>query len=340
MNFSAIKDRVYLRSLALGKTRSFFMEKDFCEADTFLLAPTNAPEVFIDPLMVEVQDHFTGEKTRRYLITSPELALKRLVANGVHQVYQLGKVFRDGEITKRHLPEFTMLEWYRAHAGLGDLIKDCEELMVALQDHIKDKIGIYREDLNLKSGFDKANLEDLWQRYAQIDLRTALEETLNGDANSLVRHVEKAGVILRPDATFEDAFHAVMTDKIEPNIGQDRPCVVMKWPSQMAMLANVCKDDQLFAERFEIYAKGLEIANAYQELADATEQKKRFESDNNARKSMNKIALPISKSFLRDLSCMPQTAGIALGFDRLLMLLINAKNIDEVIAFSWKSDHF
>jgi lysyl-tRNA synthetase class 2 len=148
--------------------------------------------------------------------------------------------------------------------------------------------------------------------------------------------VRAAGHALREGADFEDAFFHVMTARAEPAIGRERPVVVARWPRQMAMLARLCDDDVRFAERFELYAGGLELANAYLELTDPNEQRARFEADNLARVALNKAPLPIDELFLRDLATMPAAAGIALGFDRLLMLLTDAKTIDEVVVVQWR----
>lgn len=158
-------------------------------------------------------------------------------------------------------------------------------------------------------------LQDLWRDHAKIDLRRALQE------NNLVETVLAAGFVLRDQADFGDAFHHVMLTKIEPQIGLKTPCVVTRWPKQLAALSRLCDDDNLFAERFEIYFKQVELANAFLELTDPIEQKDRFEQESLMRQNLGKKSSPIDQNFIADLELIPRSAGIAVGFDRLLMLV-------------------
>lgn len=321
-----------LRHRAMLAMRRFFEERGFAEADTPLLIKANSLEPHIDPFCVPVTGFHAHEKFDRYLHTSPELSLKRLLSYGVDRLYQLSHVFRDGEISERHLPEFTMLEWYRNHGCLQDLITDCELMFRAIAEAMGED---FHSLVDFSTPFTVTTVENLWNQVAKIDLRLALERMEQGEEQALVDLVTAKGYALREGADFEDAFHHVMVTAIEPVIGQDKPCVVLNWPRQMAVLAKVCEADPLFAERFEIYAGGLELANAFQELTDPVEQRKRFEEDNQARRKMGKPVLPLNEGFLEDLAHMPACAGIALGFDRLLMVLLGKTQIADVQPLNW-----
>jgi lysyl-tRNA synthetase class 2 len=317
--------RIKRRARALQIIREFFFELDFLEVDTPLLVPGPGLEPHIDPLSVEVRPGQDGPAESRFLHTSPELALKRVLAHGPERVFQLSHVFRDGERGPRHLPEFTLLEWYRAHGTLDDLIVDVETLFEVL-DVAPDFAGPFR----------RHTVQSLFEAHADVDLRTALSRMDDGDALALVDAVKSAGHHLRPGADFEDAFFHVMTSRVEPALADSGTHVVESWPKQMAVLARVDVNDPLFAKRFEIYAGGLELANAFDELTDADEQRARFVEDNRHRARLGKAALPLDEAFLQALARMPRAAGIALGVDRLLMLLWGEKDIQNVQSLPWR----
>lgn len=327
--------RLRRRHQALAAIRRFFLERDFLEVDTPLLVPGPGLEPHIDPLAVDVRvrlDAAPDERERRWLITSPELALKRVLAAGAPRIFQLGHVFRDGERTARHLPEFTLLEWYRADAGLDDLVRDHEELFAA----VAVALGVAAPT----APFAKASVDELFRAHGGVDLRAALARMAGGDALALVDAVRATGEVLRPGADFEDAFFHVMGTKVEPHLAARpagaAPVVVERWPAQMAVLARRCDDDPLFAGRFEVYAGGLELSNAFDELTDPVEQRARFLDDNRARRALGKPALPLDEDFLAALGHMPRAAGCALGVDRLLMLLLDVAAIDDVTALTWR----
>lgn len=316
--------------------RDYFYAQDFLEVDAPLLIKANSVEAHIDPLEVEVRDHL-GKKLQRYLHTSPEIYHKRLLCLGAQKIFQISHVFRDGEVSKQHQPEFSLLEWYRAHGSVSDLIQDCEVLFRNVAHAVLGKTIVSYGDhtIDLAKPFEQIEMADLWQKYAQIDLRSVLERMKDGEKDALVTEAKAIGESLRDQADFEDAFHQIMFNKIEPNIGKSRPCVVLKWPNQMAALAQTCQGDPLFADRFEIYCGGLELANAFKELIDPVEQRKRFECDLLLRQQMGKNPVPMPENFLDGMVAMPPAAGIALGIDRLIMLIVNAKSINEIFPIDW-----
>ncbi|MFZ9889309.1 MAG: EF-P lysine aminoacylase EpmA [Myxococcota bacterium] len=334
MDSNLLVQRIERRAHALRSTRRFFEDRGFLEVDAPQLVPATTTEPHIDPLAVDVRVRLESPPERRFLHTSPELALKRIVAAGLDRVYCLGHVFRDGERGERHLPEFTLLEWYRRGQSLPALVQDTTELVRDLSVALCGTTRLQQVDgaiIDVALSPDVYSVDELFHRYASVDLRRALEKMAQGDDEALVRAVREAGHALREGADFEDAFFHVMGTRVEPHIGRDRLCVVERWPRQMAVLARGSDDDPLFAERFEIYAGGLELANAFDELTDPTEQRRRFAADNHLRRALGKEALPIDELFLRSLADLPPTVGIALGFDRVLMLLFGAAHIEDVV---------
>ena len=313
-------DKIRRRHDALWAARSYFRDHGFLEVDTPQLVAGPGLEPHIDPIAVDVRVSFDGPAVKRWLITSPELSMKKLVAGGAERIFQLGHVFRDGERTARHRPEFTMLEWYRAKATLDDIVLDHEELFALVADALAVPAP--------RTPFARAEVSELFEVHAHIDLDQALHD---GDLVARVRAIaERAGQPLRAEADFDDAFFHVMGALVEPHIGKDGPVVVSRWPAQMAVLARTCDDDARYAERFEVYAGGLELSNAFDELTDPVEQRARFVDDVHKRVAMGKAALPLDEEFLAVLGNMPRTAGCALGFDRLLMYLLKANAIDDV----------
>lgn len=282
--------------------RQYFDSQGFVEIDSPVLIPANAIETHIDPIWAA-----DGE-----LRTSPELYLKRILARGLTKIYELGPVFRDEAEGRLHKREFMLLEWYRTRASLVDLVQDCQNLFQALAP----------EQFN--QPFEVKTLQTLWLEYGNIDLKQALLE------ENLVQRVREAGFALREQADFSDAFVQVMGSVIEPQIGQKTPCVVTRWPREMAALSRLCEDDNLFAERFEIYYQGIELANAFLELTDPVEQRKRFTEEAKIRRQLGKKISPMDENFLSELGLVPESAGIALGFDRLLMCISGAHQIDEI----------
>ena len=329
--------RLRRRHQALWALRTHLVAQGFWELDTPLLVPGPGLEPHLDPLAVQVRTGVDGPSEARWLITSPELSLKRCLALGARKIFQLGHVFRDGERTKRHSPEFTLLEHYRAPGSLDDMVLDVEELVEVAARAL--------EVPALPRPYARATVAELFLRHAGIDLGAMLQAHERGDADALVRAAREAGAQLRPGADFEDAFAGVMDQLVEPALPRERPTMVARWPSPMAVLARRCDDDPNFAERFEIYAfaagapgdaRPLELCNAFDELTDAVEQRARFHEDNAKRRRLGKPELPLDEAFLAALPALPRCAGCALGVDRLLMLLLGAEHIDDVSTLPWR----
>ncbi len=280
--------------------RRFFTERDFLEVQTPVRIPANAPEAHIDAIAC-------GDG--QWLRTSPELHMKRLLAAGYPRLFQLGSCFRDGEHGRWHHPEFTLLEWYRADADYVDILADTKALLAALADTLKGGCDFSWQ------GRPISFAQDLWEK---IPVSQAFIEHAGWDP------------ALHFDA---DRFDLDLVTRVEPALPIDRPVVLMDYPSPLAALARRKPGDERRAERWELYLGGVEIANAYSELNDAAEQRLRFEEANRQRQARGATPYPLDKAFLEAVGDMPPSGGIALGVDRLMMILADADSLDAVLPF-------
>lgn len=288
-----------LRALIVQSIRAFFESRGFLEVETPLRIPANAPEEHIEPFRSE----------DRYLHTSPELCMKRLLCRGHDKIFQICRCWRSDERGSRHIPEFTMLEWYRSHSDYEDLMKDCGELL-----HHVSKICLSSNTDSYKSSsialdddFTRITVRDAFNKYSGVSME---------------------------DAVKDGSFDRIMVTQIEPALVQDKPVILVDYPIEMASLARPKPGNSAVAERFELYAGGLELANGFSELNDPLEQRLRFLDTNRKRVKNGLPALPIPELFLKELASMPPSAGIALGVDRLVMLFTGATQIDDVVAFT------
>ncbi|PLX76926.1 MAG: EF-P lysine aminoacylase GenX [Desulfuromonas sp.] len=284
---------LHKRARIIQQIRSFFIERKFLEVETPHRIETNAPEPHIDAV----------ESTGMWLQTSPELAMKRLLAAGCGNIFQLCRVWRGNERGSRHLPEFSLLEWYRPHSDYHSLMTDCENLLLKL---VPEKSLTYRgERIDLAPPWRRLTVKEAFRLYADCSAEQAIEN---------------------------NRFEEVLTDQVEPALGFG-PIFLTEYPAPLAALARLKSDDTSVAERCELYIGGLELANGFSELTDPAEQRIRFEADEEERRRQGKPPCPLPEDFLADLHNMPEAAGIALGVDRLVMLLTDAASIDEVVAF-------
>ncbi len=287
------------RAIILQGIRQFFTEHGYLEVETPHRIPAPAPESYIDA--VPSGDWF--------LHTSPELCMKRLLAAGYGKLFQICRCWRAGERGSLHLPEFTLLEWYRSASDYLDLMEECEVLLPFLGAHcgFGEKISFRGHEIGLVPPWERIPVEDAFKRFSQVSMQEALDKNL---------------------------FDDVMVNQIEPNLGLKRPAFICDYPAERGALARLKKNDSTVAERFELYMGGLEIANAFSELIDAEEQRERFVTEEAYRRSIGKRPYPLPANFLTELEEMPPSAGIALGIDRLVMVFLDAKEIDEVVAFT------
>jgi elongation factor P--(R)-beta-lysine ligase len=317
--------------------RAYFEAQDFLEVETPARVRAPGQEIHLDAIPAG-QGRDQGVRTDRYLITSPEYHMKRLVASGLPRIVQFCRCFRAEEAGPFHQPEFTMIEWYRAGGSMDDLMRDCEAIVEAAARAARTwpaaNVPACRrgpngsESVLLDGRFEQTTIRQLLHQHAGIGLR--------GDESEAEMRLlaERAGCHVAQDAAWDDCFYQIFLDRIEPHLGTTRPVFVEDWPLPLAALARRKSDDPLTAERFELYAAGLELANAFGELTDPVEQRKRFTEESAIRAARGKTVYPLDEHLLAALDHMPPTCGIALGFDRLVMLVTGAPSIRDVIAFA------
>jgi lysyl-tRNA synthetase class 2 len=288
------------RDLLLRQVRAFFHARGFIEVETPLVVPSPGLELHLDALEVAGAG---------WLITSPEYQMKRLLAAGAPRIFQICKCFRRGEVGPHHSPEFTMLEWYRAESGYEQIMDDCETLVPTLARELTGTTRLRIQD----------HVLDLTPPWERLTVRQAFE-----------RWAGHAPAGDTPSDTFFQSF----LDRVEAHLGRSRPTLLHDWPASMAQLARRKPGAPELAERFELFIGGLELANGFGELTDPIEQRSRFKADLAARRRLGKPLYPIDERFLDDLARMPASGGVALGLDRLAMLLLGAPDIRDVLAFA------
>jgi len=304
---SATLAMLKLRAQLYQNIRHFFAVRGVLEVETPILSAGSVPEPMIAPMHT-----LYNSKERLFMHTSPELPMKRLLAAGSGAIYQITKVFRDGESGRWHNPEFSMLEWYRPEFSLLHLIEEVGEL--------------------LQSVLNCPVLE--YSSYATIFEEHIGLHPLECDLEELQSYAARLGMMRAESLDRDSCLQFIMSQEIEPCLGQVAPVVITEFPASQAALAVRCSEDDRWAERFEIYVYGMELANGFYELTDETEQRQRFEADLRKRQQLKLPQYPLDERFLEALSAgMPQCAGVALGLDRLLMLLAQADHINQVLAF-------
>lgn len=326
-------DRARARARLSSLVRAFLGGLGYEEVETPCLVPAPGMEPHLSPFETRLVPEGGGPSRPLWLHTSPEYAMKRLLADGWPRIFQLARVFRNGEISATHNPEFTMLELYRAGTDYRGVMEDVERLVEACARAMSPG-AVARgrrggRDLDLAAPFERLTMAEAFRRHAGVDLAACL-----GDAEALREAARRAGHDAGPGGEpFDDVFFRVMLTAVEPRIGLERPTYLVDWPASMAALSRVRKDDPRWAERFELYAGGLELANGFTELTDAAEQRARLEDERALRGRLGRPELPVDERFLEAVGRMPDAGGVAVGFDRLLMLLVGADAIDEVLLF-------
>lgn len=306
-------ERLRDRSHLLTKSRLFFAERQVLEVDCPAITKAASIDAHIDLIAVCQESH------KRYLHSSPEYGMKRLLSEGSGDIYQLSHVFRDGEYSDKHNPEFMMAEWYRLNYTFEEMIHETAEFIRLFLGNIPLHIISYRE---------------AFQKYVRIDY-------LHASIPDLLHCLQAHEIIPYPgiEAEGKDALlNLILGTLIEPHLGQNELCALAYYPASQAALAKTHqRDEELVAERFEIYFKGLELANGYHELVDASEQRKRLIESNFHRQQLGKETLPLDEHFLKALkNGLPDCCGVAVGFDRLMMLR-HSQPISEVIPFPWNN---
>jgi len=316
------------RSAVTKAIRAWFDEQGFAEVETAILQVSPGNETHLHAPRTELAGG--GERATRYLRTSPEFACKKLLAAGEAKIFELARVFRDRERGDLHLPEFTMLEWYRANTTYDAVMADS----VVIIAHAAQATGIGRFSFRGRIADPFAEPELLtvaaaFERFAGIDLLATIDGG-EGDRAALAAAATEQ-VRITDDDTWSDIFSKVLVEHVEPNLGQGRLTVLFEYPAPEAALARAKASDPRVAERFEVYACGVELANGFGELTDAREQRHRFTLAMDEKQRRYGERYPLDEDFLDAVAKMPEASGVALGFDRLVMLASGALRIDQVV---------
>ena len=337
MNWSEIKDNPRLRNnfetriKIIKLIREFFWSQNFLEAETQIAARLPGQEPYLNPIPV-IFHELDGAETRMHLQTSPEFALKKLLAAGYEKIFQICKSFRDYEqFGGNHNTEFTMIEWYRAPGTLEDIMDDTEKLF----KYVAEKLGISEVEhknkkVNVTGEWERLSMREVWKKYVGVELNDYLT------SEKMAELVKGRGFMAQASEPFEDLFFKIFLNEVESKLGMEKPIMIYGYPEQMCSLSRLSKNDSRYAERFELYIGGLELANAFGELTDAVEQKKRLEADKEKRAQLGKETWPVDPDFINAIKQIgdanfPSVGGTALGIDRMGMLFIGAKDINEVI---------
>jgi lysyl-tRNA synthetase class 2 len=295
----AIHEHLRLRADILQAIRTFFRDRQYLEVETPVRIPAPAPEAHID----------AQESGRWFLHTSPELCMKMLLSAGFPRIFQICRCFRKNERGRRHLPEFSLLEWYTAGHDYLEMMAQCEALLPYLSAAIGKTNTIVRKgrEISLSPPWEKLTVAAAFDQYSRISMQEALRQS---------------------------RFDEIMGLDIEPHLGMERPVFLYDYPASCGALARLKPEDVTVAERFELYIAGIELCNAFTELTDPVEQRCRFEQERLYRQQTGKTVYPLPENFLEALTDMPAASGNAMGIDRIVMLLTEAEAIDDIVAFT------
>jgi len=337
-NLSARFPALKVRSELFIAARKFFNDRNFYEVDTPCLQVSPGMEPNLAAFSTDLFEPFSEwEKRTLYLQTSPEFAMKKLLCGGMERIFQIARVWRNGERSNIHHPEFTMLEWYRTGADWKEIAKECEDFFRKVAVKVQQNNGSnFFEWKGLKCDplgkWQYLSVADAFNQYCGIDVLKTAPEPLKPDRNLLSIEAKKIDVRVDKGDQWGEIFYRIFLEKVEPRLGVKVPTVLYDWPLSMAALAQQSPIDKRVAERFEIFACGIELANGFGELTDAGEQRRRFENEIRQKKKIKGYSYPIDEDFINALEAgMPKASGIALGFDRLVMLCAKAENIEEIL---------
>jgi lysyl-tRNA synthetase class 2 len=322
-----------LRARLKRALRSLFEKEGFLEVETGIVQVSPGNETHLHAFSADWRD-LSGEEHQGFLHTSPEFAMKKLIAAGETHIFQFAPVFRAREASRLHAPEFSMLEWYRAADDYTVLMDDCAQfLRLAAALAGRDDFRFRGRICAAATKPERVSVVEAFARHAKIDLLACLF-----DRNQLAIAAHNIGVRVAQDDRWSDLFSRILSERIEPCLGEGRATILDRYPISEAALARPCADDPRFAERFELYVCGIELCNAFGELTDPAEQRTRFQADMAEKQRLYGETYPLDEDFLAALAHMPAASGAALGFDRLAMLAAGLEDVRDVIFTPWSSE--
>ena len=318
------------RNRITAAVRGWFAERGFTEVEAAALNVSPGNEAHLHGFATEAITT-DGERARLYLHTSPEFAAKKLLAAGETRIFDLARVWRNRERGPLHSPEFTMLEWYRTGEPYEQLMEDCAGLLALAAETAGTKAFAFRGlEADPFAEPEQVTVAEALERFAGVDLLSTVEAGGGTDRYGLAAQAKAAGVRVAEDDTWADVFSRLLVEKVEPRLGVGRATILCEYPISEAALARPKAGDPRVAERFELYACGVELANAFGELTDPAEQRRRFEIEMDEKARVYGERYPIDEELLSALAVMPEACGSALGFDRLVMLATGASRIEQV----------
>lgn len=320
-------DLLRQRARFLRSIRDFFTERDFLEVETPILIPCADPSPHLASFRTWYEHPYTAERQRLFLQTSPEFAMKRLVAAGYPRIFQICKFFRNHEDSPLHNPEFTGLEWYHTDADYRLLMELTEAMCLTLWP--SGQLVYQGRTIDLQPPWERLTIHEAFRRYAGLDFPQAIPY------DDLKQACLQKKLSVTPDDAWDDLFFKLLITFVDPHLGQERPTFLLDYPAELAALARTKTDQPAIAERVELYIAGVELANGYSELIDPSEQQRRWEADAQLRHARgDEDAFPVDQAFLAALEAgMPPTTGIAVGLDRLLMLYLDAPTLHDILPF-------
>ncbi|MGH6726520.1 MAG: EF-P lysine aminoacylase EpmA [Pseudolabrys sp.] len=319
-----------VRTRMTAALRAWFAARDFVEVETSVLQVSPGNETHLHAFATALIGP-GGERRPLYLRTSPEFAAKKLLAAGEARIFEFARVFRNRECGPLHHPEFTMLEWYRANEPYGTLMGDCAELLREAARAVSATRFSFRDKtIDPFAEPERLTVAEAFERHAGVDLLATVADG-RGDRGLLAAAAKKAGVATAANDDWGDIFSRILAERVDRHLGNGRATILYEYPLPLAALARAKPGGGQVAERFELYACGVELANAFGELTDVAEQRARFEVAMAEKQRIHGERYPVDEDFLAALAAMPQASGIALGFDRLVMLATGASRIEQVI---------
>jgi elongation factor P--(R)-beta-lysine ligase len=331
--FARRRANLLTRATITGALRDMFERDDFLEVETPALQISPGLEPHLVAFKTGLQAPGGLAELPLYLHTSPEFSMKKLLAAGMPKIFQLARVFRNAERSATHHPEFTMLEWYRADADYTALMEDCVRILRVAADGADAKLASWKGVVcDLRATPERLSVAEAFTRHCGIDILATAPDPHAPSLDLLTHAAAPLGIAPRPGDRWEDLYFRIFLELIEPRLGITRPTLLYDYPISMAALSRPKASDMRVAERVELYVAGMELANGFSELTDAAEQKRRFEADMDLKERLYGERYPIDADFLAALTHgLPQSAGMALGFDRLVMLATGAATIEDVL---------